>query len=487
MAGFRKSTATPTVPNKEGFPAYEMGAKTALVKAVMTSYNEPKFYDPKNNRPNEIVGYARKVMETDPEFVLKTAAYARNEGNLRSAPIALLVEFANTPHAEVKGSRKWVPIIARRGDEIPEALACQFKRNDAIARKGKIPNMLKYGLKESFENLTPYQLAKYRGEGKDVTLRDAMFLLHPAPQSIELEKAYKRLAEGSLTIAEGATWERIISKEGSNPETWTRAAYVMPYMALLRNLRNFVINDITPEAMKMVCAKIANPSHVAASKQMPYRFLSAYKELEKINAPAYVLAAVSDALDASVGNLPEMEGRTAIWCDNSGSMRSPISFKSVVECVDVATIMAAALYRANPDSIVGVFGNTAQRVSLNPRDSVMTNARKLAATNVGYSTEGHLAIDKTAPDRVDRIVFFSDMQTYGGYVDEAFSEYCREYNKNCRFISFDLQGYGTSPFPKNDSRVMEFTGWSDKALKLISKSPEGIVAEIEATSLASYR
>jgi len=51
------------------------------------------------------------------------------------------------------------------------------------------------------------------------------------------------------------------------------------YMALLRNLRNILEADVSAEAMTQVCATLANRAAVARSKQLPFRFLAAFREV----------------------------------------------------------------------------------------------------------------------------------------------------------------------------------------------------------------
>ena len=54
-----------------------------------------------------------------------------------------------------------------------------------------------------------------------------------------------------------------------------------------------------------------------------------------------------------------------------------------VRCIDVAALVAAALLRKSPYTEVLPFENGVVKVNLNSRDSVMTNAAKLAAVGGG--------------------------------------------------------------------------------------------------------
>jgi TROVE domain len=53
-------------------------------------------------------------------------------------------------------------------------------------------------------------------------------------------------------------------------------------MALLRNLRNIIEARVSAEHIEKVCTRLADPYQVAKSKQFPFRFMSAYREVEMI-------------------------------------------------------------------------------------------------------------------------------------------------------------------------------------------------------------
>lgn len=485
MAGFTQSNRTRPVPNKAGGPSFAYGPKFDLATRIGGTFREPKYY---GYDEQALIDSIHAVLKIDPEFVLKAAAYARNELHMRSVPLLLLVEYANVAPGMVKNARRYVPAICRRADELAQAIACQFERNKRHPRKVKLPMMLHHGLRPAFEKHDRYGLAKYRGDDESVTLRDAMFLTHPKPRE-GLEATYRELADDELRIDAGATWERIISEQGSTPEAWAEAAKVMPYMALLRNLRNLVEKGVDLSEVKR---RIADPEAVRRSRQMPFRFLSAYRELEQVaGTPSSLLGAVSDALDISVGNMPELTGRTAVWADVSGSMHTPVSQRSVVTQKDIAVLFAAAVARASDDARVGVFAEQAKFVQLNPRDSVMTNAKVLAGTLVGGATYAHKVFDTMSREAFDRIVLLSDMQCYtdSGYrysfgerprdFRARFFDYRAKVSPNAQLVSFDLDGYGDSLFPEGSDFVMTFAGWSDRALRLIAEPPTSIVQAIE--------
>ena len=70
-------------------------------------------------------------------------------------------------------------------------------------------------------------------------------------------------------------------KEEAKREVWRKLvqSHRLGYMATLRNLRNMLKLGMDEETMQMVCNYISNPEAVRKSKQLPFRFLSAFLEL----------------------------------------------------------------------------------------------------------------------------------------------------------------------------------------------------------------
>ena len=240
------------------------------------------------------------ALDYNPEVTLQIACQLRNEDNIRVTPQVILVRAAN--HPNVKGTgliRKYARKIVKRGDEPATGLSYQ------LAVQGKpIPNSLKRAWRDFILNADEYTLAKYRMENRDVKTVDV----------IRLSGAYNdntiRLLDGNLKLnTQGReTWESIRSAGGS----WKKCIGVMGHMALLRNIRNFIENDVHHRYWLDKLVETAE-----RGKQIPFRYYSAYRMIEKM-APAVVLDALEECLILSLGNLPRLEGRNLILVDNSG-------------------------------------------------------------------------------------------------------------------------------------------------------------------------
>lgn len=81
------------------------------------------------------------------------------------------------------------------------------------------------------------------------------------------------------------TWETQLSALGNRPEVWLNLieSKKLPFMAMLRNLRNLLICGLPQHAHDWVIEqRLTNEYAVAASRQFPFRFFSAYTVLEQL-------------------------------------------------------------------------------------------------------------------------------------------------------------------------------------------------------------
>lgn len=480
-----KTKAEQTV-NYHGAVAFKLGAKQRLIEHVLGSFwNEDMFYQKGAKTANDIIKDINEVAKTDPKFILQLAAYARNEIYLRTAPQVLLVQAANIEGCK-PFVREYAPKIIKRADELSEVVAYQL----ATFGKAKFPNSLKKGINDAFANFDEYQINKYDSDKKDVKLGDVAKLTHPKlgkglyeyitkdivdADALPKTAALKALlakdslddeARELITVS-NATWETLISKFGSSKQTWELVAPNMGYMALLRNLRNFIDKGVD---LDKILAKITNPEQVARSKQLPFRFYSAYQNVRENQK---VERAIAQAFEHSISNV-KLDGSTAVLVDLSGSMSmGKVSEKSDVTYDQISAILGAIAVKKAEESIVIKFGQTALTQKVNPDDTMMTNIAKIRQNDgVGHATNAWLAFKELGNRKVDRVILLSDMQCYDntgwtGNVKTEWEKY-RKANPKARLYSFNLAAYGTSQLPSTDGSVTQLNGWSDKVLDYIN-------------------
>ena len=156
---------------------------------------------------------------------------------------------------------------------------------------------------------------------------------------------------------------------------------------------------------------------MARARVLPYQLMSAFKAAGEA-VPAVVQDALQDAMELAIGNVPSLHGRVVVCPDVSGSMRSSVtgwagSATSTVRCVDVAALVAAAVLRKNRRARVLPFDFDVVDLRMNPRDSVMTNAQKLAGIGGGgTSCSAPLARLNRERAQVDLVILVSDNESW---------------------------------------------------------------------------
>lgn len=470
----RLSTRGDAVSNHEGGLAFTASPQLELYQRACTCLIEDRFY---TRAAQQLTDLRAAIHQCDRSYVLKLANYARNEMHLRTLPMILLAE-ASVMHGGASNEAKtdvrdYVSKVVRRADEPGELLAYWINQLGQ-GTKAKLPNALKKGLSDALKRFDEYQLAKYNTSNRtgSVRLKDVLKLVHAKPDTPERAWLYKRVLEDCLATPE--TWEVVISAQGASAESWNAIAPKMGIMALVRNLRNFEKHD-AQLAIAHAVSVITDPIKVRESKLLPFRWLAAEREVSSQG----LKDALREAINLSLANVPVWQGRTAIFVDLSGSMSSPLSAKSKLLYVDVASLMGAMATKLSAgDYLVGGFGQSYADVPVSRHDSVLTNGEKIRHTAVGHSTNAWLTLEslRKRGKVFDRVLIFSDMQCYdshgGGHqsLAEQWVRYRKEVNPKALLYSVDLAGYGTLQFPetaKGNNGVVQLAGWSERVLDLI--------------------
>jgi hypothetical protein len=240
------------------------------------------------------------------------------------------------------------------------------------------------------------------------------------------------------------------------------------YMAMLRNLNNITKVGVSQHHIDKVCAALTDVNAVEKSKQLPFRFFTAYKQL----GGEYSIWAKSleQAMTISCANIPKLSGRTAILVDTSGSMHSAISGKSSVQCVEIASLMGAMLHHVSNDNVVITFDSDAFVVNQLIGESVLYDANMIWTSRNGGVTYLYKALELMIKQRiyVDRIIVLSDMQTYGAQEKRYLDMYKNVGNPNVKTFTVDLQGYSHNSNTLGSDNVYQLAGYSDRIFNLIA-------------------
>jgi hypothetical protein len=249
------------------------------------------------------------------------------------------------------------------------------------------------------------------------------------------------------------TWEALSGwlNRPMDASAWQAVIPSMGYMALLRNLRNFDEAGVDDDVAATVSAKLADPDEVAASRQFPYRFYSAY-----LAAPSLRWGvALERALESATGNIPVFDGRTLVLVDTSASMSNrAFSRRSTMTPVTAAALFGVVMAkRGNAVDLHG-FADGVFRHKVKPAGSVLREVERFTARigEVGHGTRIAEALRATYRHH-DRVVIVSDMQTFtdSGFTSRGLRMPARyggvatdQLPANVPVYGFNLGGYRTT-------------------------------------------
>lgn len=464
MSKFNQTNTNKTV-NKEGHVAYKMNDKELLMTQVLTTFfNESKFY---GDNSKEIIENATKLISNgEAKFVANLARYTRKEMHLRSVSHVLTAIVANNMNSK-QYTKQVVADVVERADDITEILACYLNMF------GKpIPNALKKALATSMNKFDAFSFKKYNGGNKSVKFKDVLKLTHANPKDEEQEQIFNWIINDTLPTIQ--TWETELSANGNTQESWETLIEnnKIGIMALVRNLRNIL--NANPKNINKIYEKLTDKNTILHSKLLPFRFFSAYKELQNVsNAGTKVFDALETALEYSIENMQKLEGTTVIAIDTSGSMGSRISDKSNVSCVDIARLLAVFANRICDNAIVYAFDTDLRKISISTKGGIIKTAMDIKY--YGGGTYLNLPLQEMINEQIkaDRLIMFSDNMInsywYGGFTgtcETLAAKYRNEINPELWVHAVDLQGYGTQQF--NGAKTNIIAGWSEKILDFIS-------------------
>lgn len=474
MSRFNKNSEGTKIINLAGGKAYSQTPELELVSLLLTSFANDQFYKSAKDTFDRLI---KLVILCDKQFVAKAAVYARKQFGMRSITHVVASELAMFISGE-KWAKDFYNAIIYRPDDMMEIISYHTAKN------GKLPNSLKKGFAKAFDKFDRYQLAKYRGQGKGFKLIDVVNLVHPVPIEKNAD-AINALVKGELKSFD--TWETELSKTGQistseeekaefKKDVWIKLIREnkLGYFALLRNLRNIIIQ--APGVIDDAIKTLTNEAIIKKSLVLPFRFITAFDEIEKMEEGRIVrkvLMALNSAVDIAVKNVPKFDGETLVVLDVSGSM--------VGKPATIGALFSAVIVKSN-DADFMVFSDTAKYVNVNPMDSTITIANSLRFAAGGTNFK---AIFETANKKYDRVIILSDMQGWIGRETPVreFIAWKQKTGATPFVYSFDLNSYGSMQFP--ESNVFCLAGFSEKIfdiMKLLEQDKQALVNEIKKVS-----
>ncbi len=532
--------------NEAGGRAYKLDPKHALAQIAATGTFGNAFYSTAETQLDEVLKLIDEV--DDNQYLAKLALYAREKAFMKDMPAALLVALS------VRDTELMHRVFDRVVDN-GRVLRTVFQ----MIRSGQFKNKAgksRFGLSSSVQRafqrwLNTASVGKLLSAsiGNDPSLRDILRMARPTPKDnarramfgwltdksidkwapatevdlpVEVQAliAYRNSEseEAQALIAGGldnVRWD-LLADAAKGPKVWAALARKMGPQALRMNLNTLLRHDVfnlerlsqsSSNMVEYVADRIADESEIRRSKQFPYQYFAAYLNADD-NVPQKIKTALHKAAEIACGNVPELPGPVVIGLDTSGSMSSAVTGQrghgatSKMRCIDVAALFAAAILRRNPDSVVIPFDTSAYDAKIDPNDSILSIAERLAKYG-GGGTDCSLPLvaanQRHAKRKFAGVVLVSDNESWIGTgrhgstrVMTAWEAFVANQRKLAgkeaapKLINIDLQPYQTVQACER-ADIMNIGGFSDSVFNVISAfladNNQRFVAEVEAIEL----
>lgn len=234
------------------------------------------------------------------------------------------------------------------------------------------------------------------------------------PRVIHLLEDYRRASDPDVQAAQveamAGTYVRwdLLAGDARGPKVWKAIArHMMGPQALRMNLNTLHRQGVFDHKamVDFVADQLSDTENVRRSRQFPYTYFLAYKEVE-LAVPHKLRQALCKAADAACVNIPALPGPVIIGVDRSGSMNMPATGNrgpdstSKLTCAEAAALFAAVLLKRNPDSALVPFSDGLYPdFRVDPDDTVLSIAERIAALPAG-ATDIHLPISAALGDRL---------------------------------------------------------------------------------------
>ncbi len=482
--------------------AYQLSPRQQLAQYAATGCLNATFYASADEQLSKVIELCQQI---EAEFIARCAVYSREHGLLKDMP-ALLVAVLSTKDKSL--FKTVFPRVIDNGKLLRNFV--QIMRSGAVGRKslGTAPKRL---INAWFDARSDEAVFK-DSVGQTPTFADIVKMIHPKPQTasraalygyfigrefdaaalppvVREFEAFKAAKPGERKDAPNIPFQMLTALDLGTAE-WTEIARHAGWQMTRMNLNTFARHGVfaEPGLPKLIAERLRNPQLIRRARVFPYQLMTAYTQVNE-DVPAVVREALQDALEVAISNVPRVEGKVYVFPDVSGSMQSPATgyrkgATTAVRCLDIAALVAAAILRQNPQAEVIPFSDDVVACRLNPRDSVLTNAQKLAALpSGGTNCSAPLRELNRRKAAGDLVIYVSDNESwvdtprhgcFGGSATETLKQWAqfKQRNPQARLVCVDIQPYATTQ-AKERADILNVGGFSDQVFELIAEFAAG--------------
>lgn len=495
---FKTTKSNPKLTvNAAGGKAYNLSDENALCQMVVTNCFNGVYYA----TPDELLANVKTILKgCNSQLVAKAAVYGHEQGRMKDMPAYLLAVLA------ARGETELVKRIFNRVITNAKML-CNFVQ---IVRSGETGRQsfgtaIKKLIQNWLNSRTPDRLFDDAVGHSSPSLADIIKMVHPKgateahnamfayligkdynwevmPERVRQYELFKKNPVGEVPAVDF----RLLSNINLNDAQWKQVACNMRWDTLRRNLNTLGRHSVLADngIVQELARKLGDAETVRKVKAFPYELLTTY--LNATDLPNKLRNALHDALEASVDNIPDFDTDTAICVDTSGSMSSPITGNrgtatSKATCVQVAAVIAASILRKNNgNTTVLPFDTSVKNVRIDSRDTIMTNAQKLALNGGGTDCSCALRHLNNSNHKGNLVIYVSDNASWIEYYNRGYNRTGMELewkkyksrNPKAKLVLIDITPYTNTQVSDNKD-VLNIGCWNDAQFTAIERFVNG--------------
>lgn len=361
--------------------------------------------------------------------------------------------------------------------------------------KSKIPSILKRSWCDRINNMSKYEMAKYKNS--EIGLINTIRICHANNHLVN-----ELMMNGTIEVEEkDKTWENLRSQGMSFKEIVNKIQ--IPHMALLRNLRNIFseLNDEDRDLAINILNQLKNG--VKSGKQFPFRYYQALKQIndnQEVKFRPLIIDTLEECIDISIDNMPKLKGKTMCLSDNSGSAWGTFNSEyGTMTVADIDNLSSVITSMCSDEGYVGKFGDKLSITPISKRNGALQQAKDISNNrygDVGGRTENGiwLFFEQAIKNHeyYDNIFIYSDMQAgHGGlygigssyvidgesfacknrYIDvmKLIDKYRSTVNPKANVFCVQTAGYNNVLIPEYTYRGAVLYGWTGKESLFASK------------------
>ncbi|HEU4386279.1 MAG TPA: RNA-binding protein, partial [Blastocatellia bacterium] len=304
--------------NDERSGAYAFKPKHALAQYAATGCLNSTFYADAKEHLDNVLELCRDV---EPEFIARTALYARERGLMKDMPAMLCAVLSLKDRALLA---RVFPRVIDNGKMLRSFV--QIVRSGVVGRKslGSAPKRL---VREWFESRTDEQVFT-ASVGQSPSLADVIRMVHPKPASPERSALYAYLTgrnheasalpeavrkfeafkAGDRDTVPNVPFQMLTALNPGKAE-WLAIARHASWQTTRMNLNTFLRHGIFEDAetAALVASRLSNAEAIRKARVFPYQLMAAFSMADE-KMPRAIRDALQDAMEIAISNVPKIAG-----------------------------------------------------------------------------------------------------------------------------------------------------------------------------------